>query len=160
MNKNQFDISDLVSSAENYEATDYQEFSTVPNPKKPFSFNLAKNKIEWLRNFVAFKRKTPAFFHYNNSSALREGIEIMREKYPIERRPKEIENPIRLGRPYFLDEQDKKKKTSFIISQADREYIYDFIYKYSADSEFFGKENFFEYIIEVLSNTYKIKKDD
>lgn len=129
-------------------------------PDIAFTFNLEKPKIEFIRNYVNTRRENPEDFHYSNSSALREGIELLRENFVIGKRPKSVKNPIRIGRP-TVDVQEQatgpKIRTSFYISKADKEFIYDFIYAHSKPDVFFGKEKFFDFIINVLSVQGKTK---
>ena len=48
-----------------------------------FPFNLELGKVEFLRNFVLFKRSlSPDYFHYNNSHAVREGILLLQNENP------------------------------------------------------------------------------
>lgn len=130
-----------------------EEFFSA-EPDIAFTFNLEKSKIEFIRGYVNARRENPEDFHYSNSSALREGIALLKENFEIARRPKTIKNPIRIGRPTAdVQEQagEAKVRTSFYISRADKEYIYDFIYAHTTPDTFFGKEKFFDFIISALS---------
>lgn len=125
-----------------------------------FPFNLEQDKIEFLRNFVTYKRKSdPAFFHYNNSSAIREGLELLDKEYPeLRKRPAAVKIPTRYGTRGRLNGVIKIK-TSYWINEVEREFIYNFIYMKSLTNEDYNKSEFMDDLINALTNEYPdIKK--
>ena len=125
-----------------------------------FPFNLEQEKVEFLRNFVLFKRNlSPDFFHYNNSHAVREGILLLQNKNPnLEQRPKSVKIPTRLGTRGNLN-GIVKLKTSYYISEAEKNFMYDYIYNMQSSKPHFSKAEFMEDLISILSSTYpKMKK--
>lgn len=125
-----------------------------------FPFNLEQEKIEFLRNFVLFKRNlSPDFFHYNNSHAVREGILLLQNENPnLEQRPKSVKIPTRLGTRGNLN-GTVKLKTSYYISEAEKNFMYNYIYNMQSSKPHFSKTEFMEDLISILSSTYpKMKK--
>lgn len=116
-----------------------------------FSFNIEKSKVEFLRTFVLFKRNIgPEFFHYSNTDAVREGIQYLRNKYnDLKNRPASVRMSTRKGtqgRLYGVE----KVKTSFSINSAEKEFIYNLIYKNAVKNGNYGKAEFFDDLIEEL----------
>lgn len=156
--KKKFDdiFDDLEKETEIYfENEESQEERFSEDKFQSFPFNLEQEKVEFLRNFVSFKRKSgPAFFHYNNSSAIREGVELLNEKYPdMKRRPAEIKIPTRYGTRGRLNGV-VKVKTSYWINEVEREFIYNFIYMKSLQQEEYNKSEFMDDLIDALVAQY------
>lgn len=127
-----------------------------------FSFNVEKPLIDFIRKFVDIKRTNPDQYHYSQSDAIREGINLLREINPtIIQRPRAVKIPTRKGRVYgtVIDEGNKteKVKTSFRINEIEKEYIYDFIYSKATSEKPYGKEDFLEELTDVLKEEYQIK---
>lgn len=116
-----------------------------------FSFNIEKTKIEFLRNFVLFKRNlSPEYFHYSNTEAVREGIQYLRkDNSDLENRPASVKMSTRKGTQGRLHGIEKLK-TSFSISKDDREFIYNLIYQNDVKNGNYGKAEFFDDLIEAL----------
>lgn len=127
-----------------------------------FSFNVEKSLINFIRKFVEMKRTNPDDFHYSQTDAIREGINLLKEINPdITQRPKSVKIPTRKGRILgtVVEEGIKaeKVKTSFRINEIEKEYIYDFIYSKTTSEKPYGKEEFLEELTAVLKEEYKIK---
>lgn len=164
MNKNKIQNSDsLIDSLgiETEKLLQNEKEETFSTTKfVSFPFNLEQEKVEFLRNFVLFKRNlSPDYFHYNNSHALREGILLLQSENPnLEHRPKSVKIPTRLGTQGNLN-GTVKLKTSYYISEADKNFMYDYIYQQQSSKPNFSKTDFMEDIINVLSSSYpKMKK--
>jgi len=120
-----------------------------------FPFNIKKTKLEFLRMLVVYKRTlSPNFFHYSNTDAVREGIQALRELNPnIEQRPNSVKFSTRNGTLGRLNGVEKKK-TTFSISENDKEFIYNFIYEKSKKIGEYGKAEFFDELLEELRKKY------
>lgn len=118
-----------------------------------FSFVLEKTKIQWLREYVLKKRTTALkFFHFSNTDAVKEGIALLREKYPdLEQRPKTLKYSTKVGRTYGAVNKAEKMNTSYSITEKDKGFIYDLIYFKSTSGEEYTKTDFFNELIEELS---------
>ena len=94
---------------------------------------------------------------YNNTSAIEEAVEILKEKYEI---PRE-ETPTKLvsGRR-SKDVKHKSKDTSIMLSKDTMDYIKDFLaYKAYVKGEIgYTRMKFFEEVMDVLEKKYKISK--
>jgi hypothetical protein len=152
-------MGELSAETEIYSVIEEKEeqFSTINNIN--FSFNLEQEKVEFLRNFVYFKRSlSPEFFHYNNSHALREGINLLQnENQNLKNRPTIAKVPTRVGSRGNLN-GIVKLKTSYSISEADRNFMYNYIYDKQNSNPDFSKTEFMEDIINILSSTYPTMK--
>lgn len=126
-----------------------------------FSFNLELEKVKFFRDFVVFKRNSnPAFFHYNNSSAIREGIELLQLKNPkLKRRPSSVKISSRFGTMGRLN-GIVKLKTSYWINEFERDFIYNFIYAESLSNPDYNKSSFIDDIIDVLKTEYPKMKQE
>lgn len=145
------------------ESNNYQEIEKKPQVFSDdllfnFSFTVPKKNIELIRNFVIEKRNSDvAHFHYNNSSAIREGINLLKEKHPnLQQRPKGIKFPARSGARGSLNGVETYT-TSFSISEAHREFIYDYIYLKSLSTEGYNKVDFFADLIVLLTADKNLK---
>lgn len=143
------------------ESTTYQNIDNNPRVFSEellfnFSFTVPKENIELIRNFVIEKRNSDvAHFHYNNSSAIREGINLLKEKHPnLQQRPKGIKFPARSGARGSLNGVETYS-TSFSISEANREFIYDYIYLKSLTTEGYNKVDFFADLVTLLTSNKK-----
>lgn len=145
------------------ESTNYQQIENNPSVFSDdllfnFSFTVPKENIELIRNFVIEKRNSDvAHFHYNNSSAIREGINLLKEKYPnLQQRPKGIKFPARSGARGSLNGVETYS-TSFSISEAHREFIYDYIYLKSLSTDGYNKVDFFADLVSLLTVDKNLK---
>jgi hypothetical protein len=133
------------------------EFSTENNI--PFAFTIDKNLVLFIKELVLFQITSSIDnYHYNESAAVREGINILKLEHPIERRPDEIINPTKRGRGNTLNKEIVKVNTSFLISESDREYIYDYIYNQQKSGGRFTKEEFLILVVDKLEQKYNFKK--
>jgi len=152
-------LSNLQSAGEDLQKTVNErniEFSTENNIS--FSFTLDRNLVLFIKEFV-FKKINSSVenYHFNESSAVREGIQLLGEISQVNQRPEEIGNPTKKGRKSTAAEGVIKVNTSFLISEADREYIYNFIYERQKGGGRFTKEEFFILVVGQLEKKYKMK---
>lgn len=131
------------------------EFSTENNI--PFSFTLGRNLILFIKELVLKKiNESVENYHFNESSAVREGIQLLCLISPVKQRPVEVGNPTKKGRKSTAAQGVIKINTSFLISESDREYIYNFIYEKQKEGGRFTKEEFFVLVVEQLGKKYKM----
>jgi len=118
-----------------------------------FSFLIEIEKIEALRSFESFKRKTD--FHYSVSDVIREGIEIMRNQNKnLPSRPNGL-IPTRRGK-HSNSQKKERVFTSYRISENDRDFIYDYMYNKCSKMEGnYTKDDFMEDLIEAFKSAYK-----
>lgn len=148
----------------NLVSTTYKEIEANPREgestanTESFAFNADKSQIDIIRDFVIFKRKSnPVFYHYNQSSAFREGIELLQEKNSFPQRPLSVEIPTSRGTTGRLNGMTKVK-TSFAISPKIKNIIYDIIYhKSDGTGKGYGKRELLEDIISELKEKYNWK---
>lgn len=129
----------------------------LPKDFSSFTFTLDKDVIDFLRNFIAFKRNIKDHYNYNQSDAIREGIENLKSYYgDIPTRPITEKIPTRKGKAFGskLSSTRKKITTSFYLSDNDREFIYDVIYFNTKKGEVYGKEHFINQIVELWKKEY------
>lgn len=134
------------------------EFSRVNDIHYSFYGNI--NIVLYLKKLRLSKNLEPNFYYYNESTAVREGIDLLRKAYPnLPQRPKEVVFAGLVGRGKIAGSDVKKIKTSFTISEYDQEFINDFIYskRQSSGMARFTKEEFFSIMIEHLEKKYKLK---
>lgn len=132
------------------------EYST--KKKVIFAVTLPVTMIAYLKELVIFKLDSD--YGYSEGSAVREGIELLQEASPfVKQRPDDIPVPTKKGRKSTADKEIKKKSTSFLISEADLNFIYNFIYYKQKGGGIFIKEELFSLIIEQLENKYRIKEE-
>ena len=146
------DLNDLQATEKNEQLNENNFFT--------FSFNLEQKAIEFLREFVLYKRKSDSiFFHFNNSQAVREGMLLLKANNPtIEARPKHLKIPTRIGRDGSLNGA-VKLKTSYWINEVERDFIYNFIYAKSLQNANYSKTDFINDLISAIKNEYpKMKK--
>lgn len=133
-----------------------KEIKKIPEESyKNFPFNVEQDRIEYLRNIVLYKRRlSPEFFHYSNTDAVREGIECLREAYPeVEPRPSSVKYSTRNGTLGRLNGVEKIK-TTFSISERDKEFIYNLIYKKDGRPAEYNKADLFDELLEKLEKRY------
>ncbi|RNA63931.1 hypothetical protein D1631_00020 [Chryseobacterium nematophagum] len=120
-----------------------------------FPFNLEQDRIEYLRNFVMYKRKESAeFFHYSNTEAVKEGISYLREKYrDLKQRPEFIKHSTRVGTNGLLNGV-VKVQTTFSIPISDREFIYNLVFAKDSNPTEYNKANFFDELLDELQKRY------
>lgn len=120
-----------------------------------FPFNLEQNRIEFLRDFVLFKRKSsPEFFTFSNTDAVREGIGYLRDKYDdLEQRPASLKYSTRVGTNGLLNGV-VKKQTTFSISVSDREFIYNLVFAKDGNPAEYNKADLFDELLMELSKRY------
>jgi hypothetical protein len=124
-----------------------------------FAFTLPITMIAYLKELVIHKLSSD--YGYNESSAVREGLKLLQEASPfVKQRPEDIGVSTKRGRKSTADKEIKKKSTSFLISEADLNFIYNFIYYKQKSGSIFIKEELFSLIIEQLENKYKIQKNN
>lgn len=152
-------LSNLQSAGEDLQKTVNEkniEFSTENNI--PFSFTLDRNLVLFIKELVLKKiNESVENYHFNESSAVREGIQLLSVISPVKQRPEEIGNPTKRGRKSTAAEGVVKVNTSFLISESDREYIYNFIYERQKGGGRFTKEEFFVLAVEQLEKKYNMK---
>jgi hypothetical protein len=158
-NKYTLEADSLANDLNDLQATEKKE---QLNEKKffTFSFNLEQQAVEFLREFVLYKRKSDSlFFHFNNSQAIREGILLLKANNPsIEARPEHLKIPTRVGREGSLNGA-VKLKTSYFINEVERDFIYNFIYEKSLQNVYYSKTDFMNDLIGAIKNEYpKMKK--
>ncbi|WP_336691078.1 MULTISPECIES: hypothetical protein [unclassified Chryseobacterium] len=134
------------------------EFSTENNII--FSFNLNKDLLLYIKQLRIFKIHSDlSHYLYNESDAVREGIQLLKKAFPnISQRPDEIKNPAKAGRGAKSDPNIIRSRTSFAISEADVEFVYNFIYDKQKGGDRYTKEEFFCLLVEHLEKKYKIRK--
>lgn len=121
----------------------------------PFSFKLDKNLILYIKELVLQKIKEDVNnYFYNESTAFKEGLELLKLSSPVPKRPKQISIPTKSGRGATIDKKVQKISTSFLLSEDDKEYIYDYIYHQQRGGSRFTKEEFFNLIVEKLKEKY------
>lgn len=159
--ENKFDVVvvDLEIETEEY-LKPVEEQKLSADKFSTFAFNIEEEKVKFLRDFVLYKRNIdPQFFHFNNSKAIREGIEILSELYPdLKKRPQEVKIPTRKGTDGLLNGVIKLK-TSYWINQIEKDFIYNFIYAESLKNDDYNKSAFMSDLIEAINTKYpNIKK--
>lgn len=124
-----------------------------------FPYQLDESTMLFIRNFIHYKRFEDGVFEYNLSSVMKEGISLLKEKYPnIPLRPKNVKTPTKKGRRKKSNENEETKyPTSFHISESEREFIYDFIYDKLKKEEDYIKEDFMNDLITEIKRKYKMK---
>lgn len=121
------------------------------------AFTLPITMIAYIKELVI--HKLSGDYGYNESAAVREGLKLLEENSPfITQRPDDIAVPTKKGRKSTADKEIKKKGTSFLISEADQNFMYNYIYYMQKNGGIFIKETLFSLIIEQLEKKYKIKK--
>ena len=152
-------LSNLQSAGENLQKTvqeNTKEYSTENNI--PLSFLIEKSLVLFVKDLVLQRIKDSVDnYHYNESVAVREAIDLLRKAVPVASRPAEIMNPTKRGRKTTASPDAVKVATSFLISEADREYIYNFIYDKQKSGGRFTKEEFFIELVNQLEIKYNIK---
>lgn len=132
-----------------------QEYSTENNIT--FAFTLPISMIAYIKELVI--EKLSEDYNYNESNAVREGIKLLKIASPnLEQRPDEYAIPTKKGRKSTADKEIKMKSTSFLISEADQNFIYNFIYNKQKGGGIFKKEEFFDLIIEQLEQKYQLHR--
>jgi hypothetical protein len=122
----------------------------------PFAFTLEKELVLFIKELVLFRIKESLDnYFYNESEAIREGIELMKLAFPMEKRPVEISNPTKSGRGASLDKSIERVNTSFLLHEEHKEYIYDFIYHKQEGGGRFTKGEFITLVVEQLKRKYK-----
>lgn len=130
-----------------------QEYSTENNIT--FAFTLPVIMIAYIKELVITKLSED--YSYNESSAVREGIQLLKLVNPnIEQRPDDLPISTKKGRKSTADKKIIKKSTSFLISADDQNFIYNFIYKEQKGGGIFKKEEFFSLLIEQLELKYNL----
>lgn len=159
--ENKFDdvVGDLgIETEKYYKPVETQRLSA--DKFSTFAFNIEEEKVKFLRDFVLYKRNSnPQFFHFNNSKAIREGIEILSELHPdLKIRPQEVKIPTRKGTDGLLNGVIKLK-TSYWINEIEKDFIYNFIYAQSLKNNDYNKSDFMTDLIEGINSKYpNIKK--
>lgn len=129
--------------------------------KLNFVFELEESLIQLIRNFVHYKKFEAGIYEYNQSSVIKEGISLLKEKYPnLPARPDKVKKPTIRGRrkkSIGKIQAEKKHLTSFNISESDREFIYNFIYDKLKKGEDYIKEDFINDLLDEIKHKYKIK---
>lgn len=122
------------------------------------AFTLPITMIAYIKELVI--HKLSGDYGYNESAAVREGLKLLEANSPfIVQRPDDIGVPTKRGRKSTADKEVKKKSTSFLISEADQNFIYNYIYYKQKGGGIFIKEELFSLIIEQLENKYRIKEE-
>lgn len=121
-----------------------------------FAVTLPVSMITYLKELVIFKMDSD--YSYSEGSAVREGIKLLKEESPfVKQRPDDVPVPTKKGRRSTADKDIIKKNTSFLISEADLNFVYNFIYHKQKGGGVFIKEELFTLLIELLENKYKLK---
>lgn len=121
-----------------------------------FAVTLPVSMIAYLKELVIFKMNED--YSYSEGSAVREGIELLQGVSPfVKQRPEEVPVPTKKGRRTTADKTIIKKNTSFLISESDLNFVYNFIYHKQKGGGVFIKEELFTLLIELLENKYKLK---
>lgn len=117
---------------------------------------LPVSMITYLKELVIHKIESD--YSYSEGSAVREGIKLLQEASPfVKQRPDDVPVPTKKGRKSTANKDIIKKNTSFLISEADQNFIYNFIYHKQKGGGVFIKEELFSLLIEHLENKYKLK---
>lgn len=159
---NQSLILDVADAVEDHEEIREEREQNPRNDSddilKSFAFNIDKDQIDFIRDFVSYKRRSaPEFYHFNQSMAFREGIELMQEKESFPFRPESVKVSTSRGTTGHLNGM-KKIKTSFSLSERIINIIYDIIYhKSRGDRNNYGKRELMADVIVELKNKYKLK---
>lgn len=124
-----------------------------------FSYYLDEKTLFFMKEFIHYKRFEEGVFEYNQSSIIKEGISLLKEKYPnLPVRPEKAKIPTKRGRRKKTNEDDEiKYATSFNISESEREFIYDFIYDKLKKGEDYIKEDFINDLLDEIKHKYKMK---
>lgn len=121
-----------------------------------FAVTLPISMISYLKELVIFKMDSD--YSYSEGSAVREGIRLLQEASPfVHQRPDDVPVPTKKGRRSTADKEIIKKNTSFLISEADLNFVYNFIYFKQKGGGVFIKEELFSLLIEHLENKYNLK---
>lgn len=145
--------------------SDYQETTEKLKENKVYStennltvaFTLPISMIAYVKELVI--EKLAEDYSYTESSAVREGIQLLKLVNPtLKQRPDEVVNPTKKGRKTTLNKEIIKKTTSFLLSEADQNFMYNYIYKEQIGGGLFRKEEFFNLIIEQLEHKYQLHR--
>jgi hypothetical protein len=145
--------------------SDYQETTEKLKENKVYStennltvaFTLPISMIAYIKELVI--EKLAEDYSYTESSAVREGIQLLKLVNPtLKQRPDEVANPTKKGRKTTLNKEIIKKTTSFLLSEADQNFMYNYIYKEQLGGGLFRKEEFFNLIIEQLEQKYQLHR--
>ena len=121
-------------------------------------FKIERKNLDWCREFVSWKRLNLGDYQYTQSDIIREGISLLKEKYgELPNRPMSMAIPTKGGRVAGEVLKEPRKKTSFRISEIEREFIYNLIFFKLQGKINYTKENFLEEIINLLSLKYDLK---
>lgn len=121
----------------------------------PFSFTVDRELILYVKNLVLQKIKEDVNnYFYNESTAIKEGIDLLKISSPVPKRPVEIGTPTKSGRGVATDKKIIKVSTSFLLSEEDKEFVYDYIYHQQRGGGRYTKEEFFNLIVEKLKEKY------
>lgn len=120
-----------------------------------YSIRMYEKDWDRLINFRRYKVVELGERSYNNTSAIEEAVEILKEKYDIPR----AEEPTKLisGRR-SKDSKHKSKDTSIMLTKETMDYIKDFLaYKAYVKGELdYTRMKFFEEVMDVLEEKYQI----
>lgn len=120
-----------------------------------YSIRMYEKDWDRLINFRRYKVVEFGERAYNNTSAIEEAVEILKEKYDIPR----AEEPTKLisGRR-SKDSKHKSKDTSIMLTKETMDYIKDFLaYKAYVKGELdYTRMKFFEEVMDVLEEKYQI----
>lgn len=157
LNKKSSGLDALKNASVEHEKSENKiNYSTLNNVI--MAFHVDKELILFIKKLVFFKiNEDVNSYHYNESEAVREGINLMRLTMPnLKERPAEIENPTRKGRR-TTNSGIVKVKTSFLVSENDKQFFYNLVYDRQKGGGTFTKEDFLKLIVEHLQNNYNLK---
>ncbi|MDO5616271.1 MAG: hypothetical protein Q4G16_08785 [Cruoricaptor ignavus] len=122
-----------------------------------YSIRMYEKDWDRLINFRRYKVVELGERSYNNTSAIDEAVEILKERYDIPR--DEGQTKLISGRR-SKDSKHKSKDSSIMLSKETMDYIKDFLaYKAYVKGELdYTRMKFFEEIMDILEERYKLSK--
>lgn len=123
-----------------------------------YSIRMYEKDWDRLINFRRYKVVEFGDRTYNNTSAIEEAVDILKEKYDVPR----IETPTRLASGRRSKNTDyKSKDTSIMLSKETMDYIKDYLsYKAYVMGELdYTRMKFFEEVMDLLEEKYNISNE-
>lgn len=120
-----------------------------------YSIRMYEKDWDRLINFRRYKVVEFGERAYNNTSAIEEAVEILKEKYDI---PRAEEHTKLISGRRSKDSKHKSKDTSIMLTKETMDYIKDFLaYKAYVKGELdYTRMKFFEEVMDVLEEKYQI----
>lgn len=120
--------------------------------KKTFSLNIPLDDYVYITSLINDKTKAGRY-NYNLKDAFLEGLELLKNEYPL------VTNEKPLERRFYRGGKQKSKvdsyNTSSVLFVSDINWIDNFIAEKRKENQFFSKTDFIIELVEVLKKNYK-----